>query len=61
LIRAGFDVVTVQRLAGHARPSITLDIYAGEFAERDRGADLAARIASTGLGSVLEPLEQADV
>jgi len=27
VIAAGLDVVQVQRQAGHARPSITLDVY----------------------------------
>jgi hypothetical protein len=39
--------------AAFARPSITLDIYSGDFAERDRDAQLAERIAATGLGSVI--------
>jgi integrase len=48
LIAAGLDVVKVQRQAGHAKPSITLDIYSHEF-ERAKGSDDArARIAAMG-------------
>jgi integrase len=45
LIRSGADVAQVQRFAGHAKPSITLDLYVGEFERRklnDSGARLAA-------------------
>jgi len=34
LIRSGADVAQVQRFAGHAKPSITLDLYVGEFEKR---------------------------
>ena len=38
LIRAGVDPVHASRQLGHARPSITLDIYAHEF-DHARGLD----------------------
>ena len=38
LIRAGVDPVRASRQLGHARPSITLDMYAHEF-EHARGLD----------------------
>ena len=38
LIRAGIDPVRASRQLGHARPSITLDIYAHEF-DHARGLD----------------------
>jgi integrase len=38
LVRQGLDPVRVARQLGHARPSITLDIYAHEF-EEARGRD----------------------
>jgi hypothetical protein len=38
LIRAGIDPVWASRQLGHARPSLTLDIYAHEF-DRARGLD----------------------
>lgn len=38
LIQAGIDPVRASRQLGHARPSITLDIYAHEF-DRARGLD----------------------
>jgi integrase len=43
-IAAGLDVVTVQRRAGHARPSITLDLYSHEFGEANRSAETRARL-----------------
>jgi len=49
LIRSGADVSQVQRFAGHAKPSITLDLYVGEFDQRrvnDSGRRLAAIYAS---------------
>jgi integrase len=48
LIRSGADVAQVQRFAGHSKPSITLDIYVGEFEGRqqnDAGQRLAALYA----------------
>jgi hypothetical protein len=45
-IAAGLDVVTVSRMAGHARPSITLDIYADEFEKAKRGAEIRAQLES---------------
>jgi integrase len=45
LIRSGADVAQVQRFAGHSKPSITLDLYVGEFESRkvnDSGRRLAA-------------------
>jgi integrase len=45
LIRSAADVAQVQRFAGHAKPSITLDLYVGEFEKRkinDSGRRLAA-------------------
>ena len=38
------DVVRVARQMGHARPSITLDIYAHEFEEARGTDDIAARL-----------------
>jgi integrase len=51
LIAAGLDVVVVQRQAGHARPSITLDRYSHEFARAQRGADIRARLAQINFGT----------
>jgi integrase len=53
LVAAGCDVVVVQRQMGHSRPSITLDIYAHEFEKAKRSEDIRARIAATGIGSVM--------
>jgi integrase len=53
LIAAGLDVVEVQRQAGHSRPSVTLDIYWHEFEKAKRSEDIRAKIAATGLGTLL--------
>jgi integrase len=53
LIAAGLDVVEVQRQAGHARPSITLDVYAHEFEKAKRSDDIRAKIARTGMGRLI--------
>jgi integrase len=53
LIAAGLDVVQVQRQAGHARPSITLDVYSHEFERAKRSEDVRAKIAATGVGEML--------
>lgn len=45
LIRSGADVAQVQRFAGHARPSITLDAYTHEF-DRRRVNDSGRRLAA---------------
>jgi len=39
------DVAQVQRFAGHAEPSITLDIYVGEFEAR-KSNDVGARLSA---------------
>lgn len=45
LIRRGASVVLVSQLLGHSRPSITADIYAHEFADRDeRARELVAAV-----------------
>jgi integrase len=57
LIAKGLDVVTVQRQAGHARPSITLDIYAHEFAQAQRSAETQAKLrAASRLGLEIRAL-----
>ena len=45
LIRAGADIFQVQRFAGHAKPSIILDIYVGEFEAR-KSNDLGERLSA---------------
>jgi integrase len=46
LVRQGLDPVRVARQMGHARPSITLDIYAHEFEEARGTDDIAARLTA---------------
>lgn len=45
LIRAGADVVSVSGQLGHARASITLDIYSHEFEKVRNGAVLRQQLA----------------
>ena len=45
LIRSGVDVAQVQRFAGHAKPSITLDIYVHEFEAR-KSNDVGERLSA---------------
>jgi integrase len=49
LIRSGADVAQVQRFAGHAKPSITLDIYVGEFEAR-KSNDIGKRLSAAFAG-----------
>lgn len=52
LIAGGLDVVEVQRQAGHARPSITLDKYAQQFRDAQQLRDnVRAKIEATGFGA----------
>jgi site-specific recombinase XerD len=46
LIRAGVDVYSVSRQIGHARASITLDVYAHEFEKVRNGAALRQQLAT---------------
>ena len=46
-------MVEVQRQAGHARPSITLDLYSHEFEKAKRADEIRARIAATGIGAAV--------
>ena len=46
LVRQGLDPVRVARQMGHARPSITLDIYAHEFEEARGRDDIAVRLVA---------------
>jgi integrase len=45
LIRAGADVYSVSRQLGHARASVTLDVYAHEFEKVRNGAALRQQLA----------------
>jgi integrase len=46
LVRSGADVVTVSRQMGHARPSITLDVYSHEFAAVQHRDNIASKLTS---------------
>jgi integrase len=45
LIAAGVDIVTVSKRLGHAKPSITLQVYAHMFKTDDSKAALAINAA----------------
>ena len=46
LVRQGADVVTVSRQMGHARPSITLDVYSHEFAAVQHRDSIATKLTA---------------
>jgi integrase len=50
LVRQGADVVTVSRQMGHARPSITLDIYSHEFAAVQHRDSVASKLSEAFAG-----------
>ena len=52
LVRRGADVVTVARQMGHARPSITLDVYSHEFAAVQHRESVVAKL-SDAFGGIL--------
>jgi integrase len=53
IVEAGLDPVRVQRQLGHARPSITLDVYAHEFERARHGDDLRERLAASSLAAAV--------
>ncbi len=50
LIRQGIDPVRASRQLGHARPSVTLDIYAHEFEEARGRDDIADKLGAAFAG-----------
>jgi integrase len=46
LIRAGADAYSVSRQLGHSRPSVTLDLYAGEFEKARNSAVMREKLAA---------------
>jgi integrase len=53
LVKSGLDVVSVSRQIGHSRPSVTLDVYAQEFAEVGQ-ADVVAAKLQAAFGGILD-------
>jgi integrase len=45
-VRSGANVVTVSRQMGHARPSITLDVYWHEFAAVQHRDNIASKLTN---------------
>jgi integrase len=56
LVRQGVDVVSVSRQMGHARPSVTLDLYAHQFAAVQHRGRIEARL-SEAFGGIIEQAE----
>jgi integrase len=52
LIRQGLDVVRVSRQLGHARSSITLDVYAHEIEETQHADDVSTKLTAA-FGGIL--------
>jgi integrase len=52
LVLSGLDVVRVSRQLGHARPSITLDVYAHEFEQPQHAEDVAVKLTAA-FGGIL--------
>jgi integrase len=52
LVRSGLDIVRVSRQLGHARPSITLDVYAHEVEAAQHADDLQAKLTAS-FGGIL--------
>ena len=53
LAQSGLDPVGVQRQLGHARPSITMDLYVHEFETARRREQVGERLAAA-LGGLVE-------
>ena len=52
-MEAGLDPVRVQQQLGHARPSITLDVYAHMFERARHADDLRERIGASSLAAAV--------
>lgn len=50
LIDAGVDIVTISKRLGHAKPNVTLSVYAHLFRTSDDKAAAAINTALAGLG-----------
>lgn len=55
LVRQGADVVTVSRQMGHARPSITLDVYSHEFDAVQHRESVEAKLTDAFSGILVAP------
>ena len=58
LISQGYEAVTVAKLLGHAKPSMTIDIYAAAFEARKKAA---AKSIGDAIGAALAAPEPAEV
>lgn len=55
IIDLGLDVAQVSRMLGHARITITLDIYTHLFEDARHARDIRARMAASPFAGLLEP------
>jgi integrase len=55
IIDLGLDVAQVSRILGHARVTITLDIYTHLFEDARHARDIRARMAASPFAGLLEP------
>jgi integrase len=52
LVRSGLDIVRISRQLGHAKPSITLDVYSHEFEQARHADDVQAKLTAS-FGGIL--------
>jgi integrase len=55
IIDLGLDIAQVSRMLGHARITITLDIYTHLFEDARHAQDIRTRIAASPFADLLEP------
>ena len=55
IVDLGLDPAQVRRMLGHARITITLDIYTHLFEDARHARDIRARIAASPFAGLLEP------
>jgi integrase len=59
IIDLGLDIAQVSRILGHARITITLDIYTHLFEDARHARDIRARMAASPFAGLLEPTKTA--
>jgi integrase len=60
IIDLGLDVAQVSRILGHARVTITLDIYTHLFDDARHARDIRSRMADSGFAELLDPPTDGD-
>jgi integrase len=59
IVDLGLDVAQVSRILGHARITITLDIYTHLFEDARHAQDIRTRMAASPFAGLLEPTTSA--